>query len=87
MTYTATYLIYEGNSDPLECTVRAYVSVDALRSETLEVIARTCCDFKAPEGAEILVDMTITDSNGEYVDSDNDARFRYVNAHTLVPID
>jgi len=72
LTYTAEYEITDEQSDdePITCTVRNYGSIELLKGEAQEIVQDTCYVHKTLSGVNIFVKMTITDSNGEYVDSD-----------------
>ncbi len=82
-TYKVTHLIYEltesgDMSDPVECEIDGYGSVEELKAETTEVIEKMISDYKIPDGrivTKMQIERKTVDDKGNvkdvYYDSDS----------------
>jgi len=86
ISYTAEYEIIEFGfkNGPLTCTVGGYKSILDLKKETAEIVQQLCNAAEIPYGTKVIVRLTITDNNGEYVDSDEDEMVYPVEGATQV---
>lgn len=70
--YKATYEIKVIGADGvLTCTTEGYGSIESLKDEMNHVIGQACKSHSITDKTKVQVNLTITDSEDKYVDSDD----------------